>query len=200
MRRLLPALAAALALLAGCASTPPPAERIVLLPSAEGGPSAVVVTARDGKTLELSTPYAVAQVAGSRLQTAQTTAENVEANYGRMLAVTPPRVRSFTLYFETNRAVLVPESQRELDRILADVAQVPAAEIDVIGHTDTRGGPESNDALGRTRADFVARLLESRGFARGRISVQSRGERELLVPTPDNTDESRNRRVEIRLR
>ena len=198
MRRLLPALAAALALLAGCAA--PPAERIVLLPSTEGGPSAVVVTARDGKTLELNTPYAVAQVAGARVQPAQTTAENVEASYGRMLAATPPRVRSFTLYFETNRAVLVPESQRELDRILADVSQVPAAEIDVIGHTDTRGGREANDALGRTRADFVAGLLESRGFARGRISVQSRGERELLVPTPDNTDEPRNRRVEIRLR
>lgn len=198
MRSLLPALAAALALLAGCAT--PPTERIVLLPSTEGGPSAVVVTARDGKTLELNTPYAVAQVAGTQVQAARTTAENVEASYGRMLAATPPRVRSFTLYFETNRAVLVPESQRELDGILADVAQVPAAEIDVIGHTDTRGSLEANDALGRTRADFVARLLESRGFARNRISVQSRGERELLVTTPDNTDEPRNRRVEIRLR
>jgi len=30
--------------------------------------------------------------------------------------------------------------------------------------------------------------------------VQSRGERELLVPTADNVDEPRNRRVEIRLR
>jgi OmpA-OmpF porin, OOP family len=199
MRRPLPALAAALALLAGCA-TPPPTERVVLLPSTEGGPSAVIVTARDGKTLELNTPYAVAQVAGTQVQAAQTTAQNVEASYGRMLAATPPRVRSFTLYFETNRAVLVPESQRELDRILADVAQVPAAEIDVIGHTDTRGGREANDALGRTRAEFVGGLLESRGFARSRISVQSRGERELLVPTPDNTDEPRNRRVEIRLR
>lgn len=199
MRGRLPALAAALALLAGCASTPP-AERIVLLPGAEGGPSAVVVTTRDGRTLELSTPYAVAQVAGTRLQAAQTSAQNVEANYGRMLAATPPRVRSFTLYFETNRAVLVPESQRELDRILSDVAQVPAAEIDVIGHTDTRGGQEFNDALGRSRAEFVAGLLQARGFARTRLSVQSRGERELLVPTPDGTDEPRNRRVEIRLR
>lgn len=200
MRGLLLALAAVLVLLAGCATKPPPTERIVLLPNVEGGPSAVVVTARDGKTLELSTPYQVAQVAGSQLQPAQTSAENVEANYGRVLAATPPRVRSFTLYFETNRAVLVPESQRELDRILSEVAQVPAAEIDVIGHTDTRGSNETNDALGRTRAEFVAGLLEARGFARARLSVQSRGERELIVPTPDNTDEPRNRRVEIRLR
>jgi len=202
MRRLVLLATAAVALLVqGCATPPPPpTERIVLLPNAEGGPSAVVVTARDGRTLELSQPYAEARVGTAQLLPGQTTAQAVEERYGRLLAATPPRVRSFTLYFETNRAVLTAESQRELDRILSEVAQVPAAEIDVIGHTDTRGARDANDALGRTRAQFVAGLLESRGFERGRLSVQSRGERELLVPTPDNVDEPRNRRVEIRLR
>ena len=32
------------------------------------------------------------------------------------------------------------------------------------------------------------------------IEVRSHGETELLVPTPDNTDEPRNRRVEVKVR
>jgi outer membrane protein OmpA-like peptidoglycan-associated protein len=81
-----------------------------------------------------------------------------------------------------------------------EAAVTPAAEIDVIGHTDTKGSMEYNDNLGHSRAQFVAGLMQQRGFERARLSVQSRGERELLVPTPDETDEPCNRRVETRLR
>lgn len=188
-------------LLAGCAATPKPAaERVVLLPNEDGRPSAVVVTRRDGKSVELNRPYAAATLGGQAIVTTTATADEVRGRYAELLAVQPPRVKSYTLYFEYNRSALTGDSQREVERMLVEAAVTPAAEIDVIGHTDTKGNLEYNDQLGRTRAQFVANLMQQRGFDRSRIAVQSRGERELLVPTPDETDEPRNRRVEIRLR
>lgn len=59
----------------------------------------------------------------------------------------------------------------------------PAAEIDVIGHTDSRGAAHFNDLLGSIRARRVARMMEERGFDRSRLSVQSRGKREPVVQT-----------------
>ncbi len=186
------------ALLAGCSVTPK--ERIVLLPNEDGRASAVVITRRDGRTVELNQPYASAQVSAQALTTESSSADAVRSRYGQLLAVQPPRVRSYLLYFESNRSVLTQDSQREVARILTEAALVPAAEIDVIGHTDRRGSVELNDALGRSRAQFVAGLMESRGFERNRLSVQSRGKREPLIATPDEVEEPRNRRVEIRLR
>lgn len=203
MTRFLQALGAAVAVaVAGCAAPPKPApvERIVLLPSEDGTPSALVITRRDGKALELNQPYASAQVSRDALASGTATEAEVTGRYQLLLSVQPPRIRSYTLYFESNRAVLTRDSQREVDRILAEAATTPAAEIDVIGHTDRRGNDRENDALGLTRAQFVATLMERQGFVRSRLSVQSRGEREPLVPTADGMDEPRNRRVEIRLR
>lgn len=192
------ALAAALA---GCAAPKPsPVERIVLLPSEDGRPSAVIITRRDGKEIELNQPYASAQVSKDALAGGASSEAEVSGRYQLLMSVQPPRIRSYTLYFESNRAVLTRDSQREVDRVLTEAAATPAAEIDVIGHTDRRGNDRENDALGLTRAQFVATLMERQGFVRSRLSVQSRGEREPLVPTADGVDEPRNRRVEIRLR
>lgn len=188
-------------LLAACAAAPKPVlERIVLLPNEDGRPSALVVTRRDGKSVELNRPYAAAMLGGSAIATATLSAADVGSKYAALLAVQPPRVKSYSLYFEFNRVALTADSQREVERVLVEAAVTPAAEIDVIGHTDTKGGLEFNDNLGRSRAQHVAALMQQRGFERARLSVQSRGEREPLVPTPDETDEPRNRRVEIRLR
>lgn len=197
------AAALLLALLGGCAAPPPPppaTERIVLLPNADGRPSAVIVTRRDGQSVRLSQPYGAAQVSRAAISADTSSAAEVQGRYGLLMSVQPPMVKRYTLYFEYNRTVLTLESQREVDRILAEAAVTPAAEIDVVGHTDARGSQEYNDALGRSRAQVVAQLMEQRGFGRTRLSVQSRGEREPLVPTRDGAEEPRNRRVEIRLR
>jgi OOP family OmpA-OmpF porin len=191
--------------LASCAAPPPPqppprVDRVVLLPNEDGRPSTVTVTRRDGTVVELSSPYESVQVSTTAIAATATSADAVQSRYATLLSVQPARVRSFTLYFEFNRAVLTAESQREVDRVLQEASITPAAEIEVIGHTDSRGTAVLNDALGLTRAQYVAGLMEGRGFDRRRLSIQSRGEREPLVATPDETQEARNRRVEIRLR
>ena len=73
-------------------------------------------------------------------------------------------------------------------------------EVVVTGHTDTTGTPPSNHELGMKRATMVRALLADAGLDPTSVEVTSHGEAALLVRTPDDTYEPRNRRVEIPIR
>jgi peptidoglycan-associated lipoprotein len=76
----------------------------------------------------------------------------------------------------------------------------PAPDVSVIGHTDTTGEADPNVALGMRRATLIRDLLVKTGLDPGQVDVASHGEADLLVPTPDNTEEAKNRRVEVIVR
>ena len=115
-------------------------------------------------------------------------------------AALPARPTVFLLYFLTGKDELTPESTGDVEKILADMRARPVPDIVVTGHTDTVGTAESNDKLSMQRAERVKGFLTGIGIPSERIQVAGRGERELLVPTADNVDEPRNRRVEISIR
>src|SRR5262249_58306279 len=87
-----------------------------------------------------------------------------------------------------------------LPEILQLVKDRPAPDVVVIGHTDTTGSAASNYQLGLRRATTVRDLLVAAGFDSMLITVMSVGEAEPLIPTPDETREARNRRVEVAVR
>ena len=176
-----------------------PPERIVLLPSQDGKPSAVIVQSAGGET-RLDQPYRSADINGTSVKVADNDSAAVRTRYAATLAALPQRAAVFTLYFDTATDVLVPESAARLEQIKQELALRPAPEIVVIGHTDTVDIPAYNDALSLKRAETVKRLLIEVGIPAEQIVAQGRGERELLVPTKNHVDEPRNRRVEIRVR
>ncbi len=178
----------------GCAS-----ERVVLLPSPEGGKSAVVLRDANGEQ-ELSQPYAASVRRLGLSHPYQASAEEVQARYGATLAAMPPRPVSHVLYFVSGADQLTEASLVELDTVRRLLAERPAAELVVIGHTDTVGSRESNDELSRQRAASVRAMLIEAGFPADKMEIAGRGERELLVPTANEVDEPRNRRVEINIR
>jgi outer membrane protein OmpA-like peptidoglycan-associated protein len=47
---------------------------------------------------------------------------------------------------------------------------------------------------------MVAEMLKEKGLKARELTVESHGERNQLVKTPDNTQEPRNRRVEVSVR
>ena len=64
------------------------------------------------------------------------------------------------------------------------------------GHTDTVGGRDYNKALSDRRAVAVAEYLAGRFHVdRTRLQPIGMGQEGLMVPTPDQTPEVRNRRV-----
>ena len=124
----------------------------------------------------------------------------VEKNIGEALATLPPEPISFTLYFEEGSTVVVEDSKSTMLELFAEVAKRQAVEVQVTGHTDTVGRESDNDRLSGERAQAVKEMLIAQGLKSTFIRVVGRGERELLVPTPDNVREPRNRRVEVIVR
>jgi outer membrane protein OmpA-like peptidoglycan-associated protein len=124
----------------------------------------------------------------------------VRQEFGAVLAALPGRPKSFQLYLHEGTDQFTPESQVELDRMLAELRQRGAPDVVVIGHTDRVGNLQSNDRLSLQRAERVRMELVKLGIAENRIQIAGRGERELLVPTADEVSEPRNRRVEISVR
>jgi len=187
-----------LALLAACAATPP--ATVVLLPGQDGKTGAVVVS--DGHTeTVLDTPYASARSGGGKPIEQRTTSEpEVKKQFGETLASLPPRPTKYTLYFLSGSDQFTNETRKEVQRVLTEVAQRPAAEVVVIGHTDRVSGEIHNDKLSLQRARRVKTMLIPLGIPEERIVTAGRGEREPIVPTADNVDEPKNRRVEINVR
>jgi outer membrane protein OmpA-like peptidoglycan-associated protein len=102
--------------------------------------------------------------------------------------------------FRSGSADLSPAATGMLSR-LGKALQNPslaAYRFKIEGHTDTVGSPDQNKALSQARAEKVAAFLESRfGVAPDRLEAVGLGEEGLLVPTPDQTAEPRNRRVHV---
>ena len=184
----------ALLALAGCAS-----ERVVLLPSADGRPSAVVIRDAQGEVV-LDKPYAATVRRQDSNSPYVATLEEVKERFGAALAAQPVRPNNYVLYFEAGGNVLTAQSALDFERSKKEIAERPAPEIRVVGHTDRVGNAEANDNLSKKRADAIRTLLIESGVQADRIESVGRGEGDPLVPTADDVDEPKNRRVEINLR
>jgi outer membrane protein OmpA-like peptidoglycan-associated protein len=122
------------------------------------------------------------------------------ARYDALLAAMPPAAAHFTLYFQEGGTKLTPESEPVLKQVFAEIAQRPGAEVQITGHTDTVGQEGDNDTLSLKRAREIREALIAQGLNPTISRAVGRGERELLIPTPDATAEPKNRRVEITVR
>lgn len=186
------------ALLVGACAAP--TDRVILLPDADGRPSGAVAVRAGKEERVLAAAYAQATVADGRIDVGSTSAEQVKADFGDLLALQPARARHWTVYFEAGGSVLTAESGTALAQLRSALAQAEAGEVIVIGHTDRVGTLADNDRLSLARAEAVRDLLVAAGLPPDRITVAGRGERSPIVPTADEVAEPRNRRVEIKLR
>jgi outer membrane protein OmpA-like peptidoglycan-associated protein len=185
----------------GCAS-PRGKASFVLLPE-EGHPSGLVsVTNAQGEQL-LERSYqsvTVARAGEAPGKPVQLSSGALNREFGAVLGTLPPAPLSFQLYFELDSSQLVPESQRLLPEIARAVRERYPAQVTVVGHADTTGPEAYNMQLGLRRAAAVAGQLKGLGANPVGVETASRGKADLLVPTPDQTPEPRNRRAEVTVR
>jgi outer membrane protein OmpA-like peptidoglycan-associated protein len=195
-------LIAAIAGLAACASSHPP-QTVVLVPDNDGKVGTVIVSnVGGGGSTTLNKPYAAARVetVGGKSEPRTVSEAEVRKVFGSAIAAQPIRPISFQLYFMEGTDEYTPESKEAFENVFAEVSRRKAAEVAVIGHTDTVGTLEFNDALSLKRAARVRNDFTDRGIPTDSISTAGRGEREPVVPTADDVSEPRNRRVEISVR
>ncbi len=186
------------ATLAGCASS---RDRIVLLPGPDGRTGSVAVLSPGGGGVLLSGAYDSAEIDDrGRVSLKQGDDASSRVPFADTLGALPARPVLYMLYFRSDSDQLTEESKSEAPEMLREVASRPAAEVVVIGHTDSFGPQEYNDQLSLARANAVRRQLVELGFDSGLLTIEGRGEREPLVPTPDEAHEPNNRRAEINVR
>ena len=187
-----------LVLLAAWSSTK---TRIILLPEENSTSKGAVVVGEGSSATVLDTPMTAVEVGSSgRVKRENVTQEEVDKDFSAALAATPPKPISFTLYFETGSTVVLDISKGTLEDLFEEVARRQAVEVQITGHTDTVGTIDDNDKLSAQRAETIKEMLISRGLQSNFIRAVGRGERELLVRTPDNVQETKNRRVEVIVR
>jgi outer membrane protein OmpA-like peptidoglycan-associated protein len=169
---------------------------VTVLPSADGHKGIVVVERGKDKQV-LDQPYATTRN-GDAVEVLA--ASDIKDAFGAALQALPARPAVFLLYFITGTDELTDESKVDLQRILDELKTRPLPDVYVIGHTDTVGELRGNDALSALRAETVKGFLVGVGIPEGRIQTAGRGKREPIVPTGDQVDEPKNRRVEINVR
>lgn len=107
---------------------------------------------------------------------------------------------SLSVEFATGSADLTPRAQRTLDELGTALTSdtLSRYRFRVEGHTDTVGTQQRNKELSQRRADAVTRYLESKFTVKSdRLDPVGMGEEGLLVPTPPDTPNERNRRVNV---
>ena len=107
---------------------------------------------------------------------------------------------NLTVNFATGSADLTPDAVRTLDELGSALSSKELAgyRFRIEGHTDTVGSPEYNRALSERRAEaVVAYIAKKFGVEPTRLQAVGMGEQGLMVPTPPQTAEPRNRRVQV---
>jgi len=175
-------------------------DQVTLLPTADGAVGAIVVR-QDDLEIVLDKAYDSAVIEGpGQVRQFVADPDAIKETFAPTLVALPTRPAGYMVYFLKGKDELTAESKKEIEKMFVELAKRPAAEIAVIGHTDTVGSIQFNDKLSLQRAKRVRQLLIARGVPSGGIAIAGRGERELLVATGDEVQEPKNRRVEINVR
>jgi OmpA-OmpF porin, OOP family len=104
----------------------------------------------------------------------------------------------YGVYFDTDSAVIKPESSSTLEEIAKVLDGRPPLKLLVVGHTDSQGDFEHNMDLSKRRAEAVSKSLVSQyGIDAGRLRAAGVG---CLSPVASNDTpkgRTKNRRVEL---
>jgi outer membrane protein OmpA-like peptidoglycan-associated protein len=104
----------------------------------------------------------------------------------------------YGIYFDTDKAVLKPESRPTLDEMAKLLTSQPQINVFIVGHTDNQGSFDHNMTLSRQRAEAVASsLVQNYRINKARLRTAGVG---YLAPVASNVGEdgrALNRRVEL---
>ena len=144
--------------------------------------------------------------AGTRADAAYTAAEAVNTRAEAIEKASKRLVYEVVLSedkgnFKFGKAVMPDEAKGELDQLVAKLKAEPnGAFIEIEGHTDSAGTPQSNYRLGLDRAENVKRYLyEQHQVPLHRINVISYGEDKPIAPNKTRDGRAQNRRVVIKV-
>ncbi|MEN8116135.1 MAG: OmpA family protein [Bacteroidota bacterium] len=105
----------------------------------------------------------------------------------------------YNIYYETDSFAILPESEPELQKLVAFLNNNSELKVEIQGHTDSTGNPANNMKLSELRAKSVVDYLVEKNIALSRLTFGGYGD---TVPIALNeTEEGRrqNRRTTIKI-
>lgn len=105
------------------------------------------------------------------------------------------------ILFDYDQYALKPEANGTLDEVAQAIQQVKVTNMEISGHTDSKGADDYNQTLSLNRAQSVLQALQQRGIAQT-ATAKGYGESQPIAPNEVNGQDAPanrqlNRRVEI---
>lgn len=107
------------------------------------------------------------------------------------------RVVLYGIYFDFDKAVIKPESQEQIDQMVAYLDGNPDVKVYVTGHTDNQGGLDYNLKLSGARAIALTKALAKAGVDAKRMTPKAVGPLAPLASNDEEEGRAKNRRVEL---
>jgi len=125
---------------------------------------------------------------------------NVDSNYLTQEQPTFSVGSTFVLkdiFFEFDKSTILQQSFFELMRLITLLNTYPDMQIEVGGHTDSKGSDSYNQRLSESRAKAVADYLISKGISERRLQYRGYGKSKPIDTNETEEGRARNRRVEF---
>jgi outer membrane protein OmpA-like peptidoglycan-associated protein len=99
------------------------------------------------------------------------------------------------ILFGYDRSDLSGSAEGNLDKLVNVLKEYPDTNIEIQGHTDSKGTDAYNQGLSEKRAGAVATYLRGRGVPAGRVTTKGYGETAPVATNDTDDGRAQNRRV-----
>lgn len=106
-------------------------------------------------------------------------------------------VRLQNIYFDFDKTTLKSESFPELNKVVDFLKKNETVEIEISGHTDSKGSDEYNQVLSQGRSQSVVDYIISQGIDSYRLVAKGYGESKAIDTNETDAGRANNRRVEF---
>lgn len=129
-----------------------------------------------------------------------TSADKITYNNTGSLTQTVAK-RAWSIEFETGSANFTPRALKTIDDLYNQLNIASGLQVEIFGHTDNVGNPESNLSLSDARANAVKNWLQqksSTNYPNSRFAqVKGKGQNEPVADNNTVAGKAKNRRVEV---
>lgn len=105
----------------------------------------------------------------------------------------------YNIYYETDSFRILPQSEPELQKLVAFLEKNKDLRVEIQGHTDSSGNPESNLELSKRRAQSVVDYLAEHNIQVGRLVSEGYGDTRPIASNETAEGRKQNRRTTIKI-
>ncbi len=105
----------------------------------------------------------------------------------------------YNIYYETDSFRILPQSKPELNKLVDFLMNNRGLKVEIQGHTDSSGSPESNMELSKRRAKSVVDYLVENNISVSRLEFDGYGDTKPIASNETSEGRRQNRRTTIKI-